>query len=134
VDDVEVSIDGKDVKASVSINKDQEMTVSLKETLEISAKAQAEVIISTKFNSDLENYGRTIYLKIAKTSDVSATDKNNARITVDNTTSAKWVEYTINGGEVKITNTKLGNVEASINSTDILIASGYITVSEDIEK
>jgi hypothetical protein len=110
------------------------MTVSLKETLEISAKAQAEVIISTKFNSDLENYGRTIYLKIAKTSDVSAIDKNNARITVDNTTSAKWVEYTINGGEVKITNTKLGNVEASINSTDILIASGYITVNEDIEK
>jgi len=109
------------------------MTVSLKDSLEIAAKQQVEVIVSAKFNNDFEDYGSTVILRIASASDLSATDKNNARITVD-TASAKWVEYTINGGEIKITNTKLGNVEAAINSTDILIASGYITVGEDIEK
>jgi hypothetical protein len=131
-DDVEVTIDGKVAKATVSINKDEEMTVSLKDSIEIAAKQQVEVIVSAKFNSDFEDYGNTILLKVASSSDLSATDKNNARITVDAATN--FVEYTINGGEIKITNTKLGNVEAAINSTDILIASGYITVGEDIEK
>ena len=132
-DDVEVTIDGKTVKANVSINKDEEMTVSLKDSLEIAAKAQVEVIIEASLNSDFEDYGRFVKLAIAKSSDISATDKNNARITVD-TTSAKWVEYQINGGQVKITNNKLGNVEASINSTDILIAAGEISIGEDLEK
>jgi hypothetical protein len=109
------------------------MSISLKESLEIAAKAQVEVIVSASFNDDFEDYGNTVMLKIEKPSDLSATDKNNARITV-NTASAKWVEYVINGGKVRITTTKLGNVDASINSTDILIASGYITVGEDLEK
>ena len=132
-EDVEVSIDGKTVKANISINKSEEMSISLKESLEIAAKAQVEVIVSASFNDDFEDYGNTVMLKIEKPSDLSATDKNNARITV-NTASAKWVEYVINGGKVRITTTKLGNVDASINSTDILIASGYITVGEDLEK
>ena len=132
-EDVEVSIDGKAVKANISINKSEEMSISLKESLEIAAKAQVEVIVSASFNDDFEDYGNTVMLKIEKPSDLSATDKNNARITV-NTASAKWVEYVINGGKVRITTTKLGNVDASINSTDILIASGYITVGEDLEK
>ena len=109
------------------------MSVSLKEDIEIAAKAQVEVIVNASFNDDFEDYGNTIMLKIEKASDLSATDKNNARITV-NTASAKWVEYVINGGKVRITTTKLGNVDASINSTDVLIASGYITVGEDLEK
>jgi hypothetical protein len=120
---VEVSIDGKTVKASVSINKDEEMTISLKDSLELAAKEQVQIVISTKFNSDFEDYGNTIILEMAKTSDISATDKNNARITVDLAgATGKWNEYTIKGGQVKITNTKLGNVDAALNSTDILIA------------
>jgi hypothetical protein len=109
------------------------MSVSLKEDLEIAAKAQVEVIVYASFNDDFEDYGTTIKLQIEKPSDLSATDKNNARITV-NTASAKWVEYVINGGKVRITTTKLGNVDASINSTDVLLASGYISVGEDLEK
>ena len=132
-EDVEVSIDGKAVKANISINKSEEMSISLKESLEIAAKAQVEVIVSASFNDDFEDYGNTVMLKIEKPSDLSATDKNNARITV-NTASAKWVEYVINGGKVRITTTKLGNVDASINSTDVLLASGYISVGEDLEK
>jgi hypothetical protein len=30
--------------------------------------------------------------------------------------------YTFKGGKVKLTNTKLGNVEAAYNSTDVVIA------------
>ena len=132
-EDVEVSVDGKTVKANISIDKSEEMSVSLKEDLEIAAKAQVEVIVYASFNDDFEDYGTTIKLQIEKPSDLSATDKNNARITV-NTASAKWVEYVINGGKVRITTTKLGNVDASINSTDVLLASGYISVGEDLEK
>ena len=133
--DVEVTVDGKTVKADVKINKDQEMTISLKDSLELSAKQQVQVVVYTKFNSDFEDYGSTVILEIAKSSDLSATDKNNARITVSwYGSEGKWVKYTINGGQVKITNTKLGNVDAALNSTDILIASGYITIGEDLEK
>ena len=133
--DVEVTVDGKTVKADVKINKDEEMTISLKETLELSAKQQVQVVVYTKFNSDFEDYGSTVILEVAKASDLSATDKNNARITVSwYGSEGKWVKYTINGGQVKITNTKLGNVDAALNSTDILIASGYITIGEDLEK
>ena len=87
-EDVEVSIDGKAVKANISINKSEEMSISLKESLEIAAKAQVEVIVSASFNDDFEDYGNTVMLKIEKPSDLSATDKNNARITV-NTASAR---------------------------------------------
>ena len=109
------------------------MSVSLKEDVEIAAKSQVEVIISASLNDDFEDYGKTIQLVVKKASDLSATDKNNARITVK-TDTAKWVEYKINGGKVRITSTKLGAVDASINSTDVLIASGYITIGEDIEE
>jgi len=132
--DVEVSIDGKAVKANVSINKDEEMTISLKDSLELAAKEQVQIVVSAKFNSDFEDYGSTIILGMAKSSDISATDKNNARITIDlSGATGKWIKYTINGWQVKLTNTKLGNVEAALNSTDILIAEWYITIWEDLE-
>jgi hypothetical protein len=99
------------------------MSISFKDPLELAAREQVQIVVSAKFNSDFEDYGHTIILEIAKSSDVSATDKNNARITVDLAgATGKWIVYTINGGQVKITNTKLGNVDAALNSTDILIA------------
>jgi CO dehydrogenase/acetyl-CoA synthase delta subunit len=122
-DDVEVSIDGKTVKATVSINKDEEMTIALKDSLELAAKEQVQIIVSAKFNSDFEDYGTYVQLAMDKASDISATDKNNARITVNLAgATGKWVKYTINGGQVKLTNTKLGNVDAALNSTDVLVA------------
>jgi hypothetical protein len=91
---IEVSIDGKTQKATADLTKKEELTISFKNPVEIAAKQKVEVIVSTKFNSDFEDYGKKIRLIVKNESDLSATDKNNARVTVDKNTN--FVTYTIN--------------------------------------
>jgi hypothetical protein len=43
------------------------------------------------------------------------------------------LKYKFNGGKVKFTNNKLGNVDASINSNDVLIADGTVSIGESLE-
>jgi archaellum component FlaG (FlaF/FlaG flagellin family) len=119
-DSIEVTVDGDVVKANADITKKEELTISFKNPVEISAKQKVEVIVTTKLNSDFEDYGKTVQLVLKNESDLSANDKNNARVTVDKNTN--FVKYIINGGKVKISSTKLGNIEAAINSTDVKLA------------
>jgi len=130
IDSVKVSVAGETVKATASINKDQELTLSLKNDVEILAKQNVEIIVSAGLNSDFDEYGKTIQFKVKS---ITATDKNNARITPEGADTADYLVYTFNGGKLKFTNNKLGKVEASINSTDILIADGTVTVGEAVE-
>jgi hypothetical protein len=120
VDSIEVTVDGEAVKANADLTKKEELTISFKNSIEIAAKQKVEVVVTTKLNSDFEDYGKKIKLIVKNESDLSATDKNNARVTVDNNTN--FVRYIINGGKVKISSTKLGNIEAAINSTDVKLA------------
>ena len=129
VDSVEVSVAGKTVKATASINKDEELTISFKNEVELASKENAEFVVTTKLNSDFDEYGKFIQFKV---NSITANDKNNARITIS-TANADWLKYTFNGGKLKFTSNKLGKVEASINSTDILIADGSVTVGEALE-
>ena len=131
--EVEVTVAGKSVKATTSLNKEEELAISFKNPVEIAAKANVEFVVTAKLNSDFDEYGEYIHFVIAKSSDISATDKNWARITVAWYNSANYLRYYFLGGKVKLTNNKLGNIDASINSTDIQIADGSITVAEAVE-
>ena len=131
-DEIEVLVAGEAVKATTNVNKDEELTVSFKNAVEIAAKASTEFVVNVTLNDEFDEYGKNVVLSLKNVSDLSATDKNNARITVDKS-AANWLTYTFLGGKVRLTNTKLGNVEAAVNSTDILIASGEISVGEAIE-
>jgi len=131
VDSIEVSVAGKTVKANASINKDEELTISFKSDVELSAKENVEFIVSAELNDDFDEYGEYIHFTLW-TTDVSATDKNNARITVT-VGNADFLKYKFNGGKVKFTNNKLGNVDASINSNDVLIADGTVSIGESLE-
>ena len=129
IDSVKVTVAGKTVKATASIDKSEELTVSFKEDVEIAAKQNVEFIITSALNSDFDKYGSTIKFNMTN---ISATDKNNARITI-NPGATKFVEYKFLGGKVKFTNNKLGNVESAINSDNVLIADGTIELTEDLK-
>jgi hypothetical protein len=132
------------------VNKDDELVINLKD-VELAAKENADFIVSIKLADGFDNMGQSVNFYIAKTADISATDaKTNSRVLVkalatyqnddaaaDNYTEDKdlvgthveykgkagqWYKCTFDGGKVQITSEKLGNVEASQDSTDIVIA------------
>ncbi|MBO7505392.1 hypothetical protein J6T66_04640 [bacterium] len=74
--EVEVTVAGKSVKATTSLNKEEELAISFKNPVEIAAKANVEFVVTAKLNSDFDEYGEYIHFVIAKSSDISATDKN----------------------------------------------------------
>jgi hypothetical protein len=103
IDSVEVSVAGETVKANATINKDEELVVTFKKDVEISAKSSVEFVVSAGLNDDFDEYGKQIKFEMTS---ISATDKNNARITID-TAGVNFVTYTFNGGKIKFTSNKL---------------------------
>jgi hypothetical protein len=64
VDSIEVSVAGKTVKANASINKDEELTISFKSDVELSAKENVEFIVSAELNDDFDEYGEYIHFTL----------------------------------------------------------------------
>ena len=137
--DIEVTVAGEEEKVTWSVNKDDELVIAFKDKVEIEAKANAEFVVKASFSDDFDEYNKSIQLYLDEASDFSATDsKTESRVTVDkavlwSANATKWPVYKIAGGKVKLTNTKLGNVDASQNSTDVVVAEGKITVPETIK-
>jgi hypothetical protein len=137
--EVEVTVAGKDQKIAWSINKDDELVISFKDDVEVEAKANAEIVVKASFSEEFDEYNKSIQLYLDENADFSAIDsKTESRVTVDpdvvGTANAKnWPIYKIAGGKIKLTNTKLGNIDASQNSVDIVVAEGKIAVSETIK-
>ena len=137
LDKIIVNVGGKEVKASANINKDDELVVSFDENVEIPAKENVEFTVEATFTSDFDAYGSSIIYGIVEWSHFNAVDvKNEARVSMPSDAEIagySWPTYTINGGKVKLTNTKLGNVDAALDSTDVVIAEGNINVTETIK-
>ena len=129
-DKVTVKVDWKEVKATATTDKNGELTVSFKNEVELSARQSVEVIVLASLNDDFDEYGKAIHFTMLS-SGLSASDKNDARISVN--VSAAFIEYVFNGGKVKLTNNKLGNIDSALNSVDVKIAEWTITVSEAVE-
>ena len=129
-DKITVKVDWKEVKATASTDKKGELSVSFKDEIELSAKQSVEVVVLASLSDDFDEYGKAIHFSMTS-SGLSASDKNDARITV--AVSAVFMQYIFNGGKVKLTNNKLGNVDSALNSVDVKIAEWNITVSEAVE-
>ena len=86
-------------------------------------------------NDNIDDYGYLLNLNIAKSADFNAIEsKTESRVSIPaGTLPTAWPQYNFKGGKVKLTNTRLGNVDAAQNSDDVIVAEGNITVPEDIK-
>ena len=133
LDNAEVTIDGDKVSSSYEINKDDELVISFKKDVEISAKSNVEFVVKASLSDDFDDYGYSLKLVIDETADFNAIDsKTESRVTIDSLPTA-WPTYTFKWGKIKRTNTRLGNVDGAQGSNDVVIAEGNITISEDIK-
>jgi hypothetical protein len=140
LDELTVTVDSKDVKANYSVNKDDELVVTFKEDVEIAMNKSALFVLSASFK-DFDGYGDAVKYYIADESDFNAVEKKNeTRVTFDKTVTAYALNlanakvHTFNGGKIKLSNTKLGNVDAAQASEGTVIAEGNITVTEPLSK
>jgi hypothetical protein len=83
IEDVKVTIAGKEVKASYKVDgKENQLTINLND-VELEAKDNAEVVVSIKLSDSFDKLGKKVNFYIAETSDVSATDtKTNSRVLI----------------------------------------------------
>ena len=133
LDNVEATVDGEKVATSYEINKDDELVISFKKDVELAAKANVEFVVKASLSDDFDDYGYSLKLVIDETADFNAIDsKTESRVTIDSLPTA-WPEYTFKWGKIKLTNTRLGNVDGAQNSSDVVIAEGNIKISEDIK-
>ena len=138
LDELTVKVDSKEVKAKYSVNKDDELVVTFTDGVELGINKRATFILSASFK-DFNDYGEAITYYIAEDSDFNATEsKNGTRVNLnwDNAkkTSKTLATYTFNGGKIKLSNKKLGNVDAAQASEGTVIAEWDITVTEPISK
>ena len=136
LDELTVTAEGKDVKGlKYSVNKDDELVVSF-DDVTIDINKSATFILSATFK-DFDDYGETIAYYVAEKADVNAVEKKNGtRVSLDLTAAgqAKAVPHKFAGGKIKISNTKLGSVNAAQASEDIAVAEWTITLTEGISK
>ena len=129
LDKVVVKADGKDLKAKYNVNRDKQLVVSF-DNVEVAAKKNVEFTVEMSFNSDFEDYGKTIQYAIAKTTDFNAVDaKTESRVKPD-LSGITWPVYNFLGGKVKLSNVKVGNVDAAYGAVDIKVAEGSISTTE----
>jgi hypothetical protein len=120
----EVTVDGDTVSSTWEVNKDDQLVISFKKDVELAAKDNKEFVVSATFGDDFYNdYGKTLQLGVLETSDFNAVDsKTSSRVTVEtNIKAASWPTYVFKGGKVKVTNTRLGNVDGAQAANDIVI-------------
>ena len=136
LDKAELTVDGKSVRISYEVNKDDKLVIALSNDVELAAKDNVEFVVSASFGDNFYNeYNKTLQLGILEEADFSAIDsKTNSRVKIDtNIKAASWPTYKFNGGKVKLSNVRLGNVDWAQGSVDVVIAEGNITVPEDIK-
>ena len=129
--DVEVTLDGKAIKAKYSVNRDQELTISFDE-IELAAKKNAIFVVSVSFSEDFDDYSKSTSYGIADGDFNAVEKKTGARVKLAG--AMLWAQHTFEGGKIRLSNTKLGNRDAAAGASDVVFAEGSITVSEPISK
>ena len=134
LEDVVVTFDGKEVKnLNYEFDSDDNLVISFTDQ-EIEINKNATVVVSATLAEDFDEYGHAIQYNIKNSTDVKASEaKTSAQARVQGT-PAVCPEYTFNGSKVKLTNNKLGNVDAAQGAEWVLIAEWNITLSEAINK
>jgi hypothetical protein len=134
LDKLTVTADGKDLKAKYNISKsDRDQIVISFDDVEVAAKKNVEFVVSMSFNEDFEDYSKSIQYSIKEEVNFSAVDaKTESRVQPD-LTGITWPVYNFLGGKVKLSNTKVGNVEAAYGSVDVKVAEGSISTTEALK-
>ena len=137
LDKLTVKVDGKDVEGlKYSVNKDDQLVISFDE-MTIDMNKSALFVISASLK-DFDDYGDAVAYYLEEESDINAVEKKTgARLTVTGTAvgvAGNAISHAFNWGKIKLANTKLGNIDASQGSEDVVVAEGTVTVTEPISK
>ena len=136
LDELTVTAEGKDVKGlKYNVNKDDELVISF-DDVNVDLNKKVVFVISASFK-DFDAYGDTIKYYVAETSDINAIEKKNGtRVGLDISAAGKDKAklHKFAGGKIKLSNTKLGSVNAAQASEDIVVAEWNITITEGISK
>ena len=130
LDKVEVIANGEKVSAKYSVNKDDQLVITLSNEYELAAKKAVSFVVNASL-TDFEDYGYGVKFELAANDLKAIEKKTETRVTVD-ADDAEWAEHTFRGGKIKLTNTKLGNVDAAAGSVSVVVAEWDITVGESI--
>ncbi len=125
---IKVSVDGTNLPATVSINKNDEIEVNLRNAQSIDAKKNTIFVVSLNFD-DLDVFGRTVKLEAKEIRWVE--DKTNTRLSFTGDTSTAPT-YTFNGGQIKLTSTKLGTIDAAAWATEVVFAEWDIELNGQV--
>ncbi len=135
LDKLTVKADGKEVEGlKFNVNKDDQLVISFDE-LTIDMNKSALFVITASFK-DFDDYGKNVAYYLKEKSDINAVEKKTgARLEVEgNYKKADAVSHAFNGGKIKLSNEKLGKIDASQGSEDVVVAKGSIKVTEPISK
>jgi hypothetical protein len=129
--EAEVTIAGEKVsKLKAEANKSDELVFSFND-VEVPAKTKAEVVVRISLTDDFDAFGDDVKLTLT---DLSAVDaKVSSRVAWNDADAWNVTTYIFNGGKIKLTNNKLGNIDAAQNAEDVVIAEGTIEVPETIK-
>ena len=136
LDKIVVTADGEKLSAKANVNKDDELVISFDE-IELDMNKSITFVVTASFTEDFDEYGEAVAYYVAESADFNATEKKNwTRVTVDlsKAGSSSARRHAFNGGKIKLSNTKLGNVDAAQASEDVVVAEGNVTVTEPIYK
>ena len=136
LDKLTVKVDGEEADGlKYSFNKEDQLVVSFDE-LTIDMNKSKLFVISASL-ADFDEYGEHVAYYLADKADISAVEKKTgARLDVAGTALKKTnaIRHAFNGGKIKLSNTKLGKLDASQGTEGLVIGEGNITLTEPIHK
>jgi hypothetical protein len=100
-----------------SINSKEELKINFDE-VEIAVRESAIFSVNITFVNGFDDLGNNIILSLAKEDFNAVEKKTGARVTVSDALAGNT--YTIRGGKINLTNKKLGTVEASAETDDVV--------------
>ena len=132
LDKLTVTKDGEKVSGlKFKTTKDDEIVITF-DSIELPINKTATFVIEGTFNDEFDDYGKKVNLVVEESSDFNAVEKKTgARLTV--TPATAGVEKLFQGGKIKISNTKLGNVDVPQGGEGYVVAEWNITVSEPVK-
>lgn len=135
LDKVVVTANNEKVKnLKYNVNKEDELVISFDDVV-INMNKSVTFVVNGSFK-DFEDYGEDVAYYFEDSTKINAVDKKtSSRVTIMGDygkTAAKT--HTFNGGKIKLSNTKLGKVDAGQASEGTVVAEGKITITEPITK
>ena len=138
LDKVEVLANGEKVDGvKFTVNKKDELNISF-DSIEVAAKENATFTVNVAL-AGFDQYGQGVKFAVVKESDVKIQEKKTgARVSVTLPTNNAanddvWAQHKFVWSKIKLSNTKLWNVEYAAGSSDVVVAEGTITIAESVE-